>query len=93
MARDDDLRAQLDQWWQRRSPEERNALIKRRHAEFGPDDRQMVMDANERHPFKPDQPPTVAITTDNRNPGRFRLPSILVEYLEIKAKLQRNREA
>jgi hypothetical protein len=86
MTQDDELRgALLDQWWQRRSPEEHADLIKRRHEEFGPDDRQVVMDANERYPypFRPNQPPIVVLVTDNE--GRFRLPSILVEYVELKA--------
>ena len=34
MTLDDEQRAQLDGWWQRRSPEERAALIEDRRGEF-----------------------------------------------------------
>ena len=80
MALDD--MARLDQWWKRRSPDERDLLIERRHGEFGLDHRRIIMDANEWHPFKPDLPPIVAVWTDQQD--RFRLPPILVDYLELK---------
>ena len=77
----DDRRLQLDQWWQRRSPEERAALIQHRAEEFGDDYRQLIMDANP----DPREPAIVAIVADNRT-GRFRLPPLLTVFLELKAR-------
>ena len=75
----------LDQWRERRGPEERALLIENRRGEFGREHRQMVNDANEPHPFKPDQPTLFAVSSDH-DTGRFRLPPMLVEYLEPKAR-------
>jgi hypothetical protein len=83
MTQDDEVRAQLDRWWQRRSPEEPAVLIEHRREEFGREFWEMVMDAE---PLEPNQPPIVAVVSDNRT-GRFRLPSILAEYVELKAGL------
>jgi hypothetical protein len=83
---EDELRTHLDEWWQRwrrRSPENCGALIEHRHEELSADNRQMVMDVNEHYPFKPDQPPIVAVASDKQS--RFRLPQILKDYLALKA--------
>jgi hypothetical protein len=81
MTQDDEQRARLDQWWQRRSAEERAVLIGHRRGELSADYWRMVMDAE---PLEPNKPPIVAIVSDNRT-GRFRLAPILAEYVELKA--------
>ena len=83
---DDVLHTHLDRWWKRwqsRRPEKCAYLIEHRRDEFTADYRLMVMDINQHYPFKPDQPPIVAVASDKQ--GRFRLPQILKDYLELKA--------
>jgi hypothetical protein len=77
----DEQKAYLERWWQRRSDAERAALIEHRREEFSADYWPIVMEAE---PVEPNQPPIVAIVSDNRT-GRFRLPPIIVEHLEHRA--------
>lgn len=71
----DDVRGRFDDWWDRRSDEERAALIEHRAEELSADCRPMIMAANE-HPLERNKPPIFVIVADNRN-GRFRVPPML----------------
>jgi hypothetical protein len=73
-----DVLDQLDRWWGRRSRQEREELmIRRRGDELDAEYQQMVTDANE------GSPAIVAIVADHPG-GRFRLPTMLAVYLELK---------
>ena len=77
----DDVRGRFDDWWDRRSDEERAALIEHRAEELSADWRPMIMAANE-HPLERNKPP-IFVLADNRN-GRFRVPPMLEVYLDSK---------
>ncbi len=81
MTLNDEQNAYLDRWWERRSDAERAALIEHRREEFSADYWPIVMEAE---PLEPNEPPIIAIVSDHRT-GGFRLPPIILEYLEHKA--------
>src|SRR5262249_7118905 len=86
-----DIRRQFDQWWERRTEDERATLIENRNGELSADYREIVRAAND-DPLEHDKPPVFAIVADNRT-GRFRMPSILATYLELKARGDQIRRA
>lgn len=81
MTLNDEQIAQLDRWWQRLKADERAELIEHRHDELSANLWQTVMNAE---PLEPDRPPMIAVVSDTRT-GRFRLPPVLAEYVELKA--------
>lgn len=74
--------SQLDRWWQRLKADERAELIEHRHDELSADLWQTVMNAE---PLETGQPPMIAVVSDTRT-GRFRLPLILAEFVELRTK-------
>jgi hypothetical protein len=69
---------QLDRWWGRRDPAQRQVLIEHRDGELGGEYREVVMDANE------GSPAIVAVWADYPG-GQFRLPEPLAVYVALKA--------